>query len=128
MIERYLSLLASATERDREIEERRRVILSSKRPPAIGNPGQLRDRWWKWHLQNPQVYERIEHEALLYAETGKKRYGVWPIVGHLRHMENLRTTGDDYKISNDFQALFARLFIHLHPEHSQLFVTKEMKR
>jgi len=38
------------------------------------------------------------------------------------------TTGDDYKISNDYIALYARLFMHENPQYKGFFKTKPMKR
>jgi hypothetical protein len=38
------------------------------------------------------------------------------------------TTGDAYKISNDYIALYARLFMHKHPQYKGFFRTKPMKR
>jgi hypothetical protein len=38
------------------------------------------------------------------------------------------TTGDDYKISNDYIALYARLFMHHYPQYDGFFRTKPMKR
>jgi len=38
------------------------------------------------------------------------------------------TTGDDYKISNDLIALYARLFMHHYPQYDGFFRTKPMKR
>ena len=128
MLDGYFRLLAEAARREEEAAQARAAVLGSPAPPEIGNPGRLRERWWTWHLKNPHVYSEIEKAALSVAATGATRYSVWPIIGHLRFMETLRTVGDDFKISNDWQALYARLFLFLHPEHSDLFATKEMKR
>ena len=38
------------------------------------------------------------------------------------------TTGNEYKISNDFIALYARLFMHEYPDYKGFFRTKPMKR
>lgn len=39
----------------------------------------------------------------------------------------MKTTGSDFKISNDFIAYYARLFHHDHPKHEGFFRTKKLK-
>ena len=36
------------------------------------------------------------------------------------------TTGEDFKISNDYIAFYARLWKAKHPQHKDLFTTKRM--
>lgn len=128
MLDLYLAHAAAAAELHHKRLRRRRLILESPTAPPLGNPGDLRDEWWAWHLENPHVYDRIEEKALEMAKTGRKRYSVWPIVGHLRFQRDLTTTGNGFKICNNYQALYARLFMLIHPQHEGFFAVKEMKR
>ena len=50
------------------------------------------------------------------------------IVNRIRWETAVVTTGDDYKVSNDFIALYARKFMEDYPKYKGFFVTKEMKR
>jgi hypothetical protein len=85
-------------------------------------------KWWAWHLENPHVYHlfrRFTFEAL--AKKRHKHLGAWLVVNRIRWETSIETEGSDFKISNDFIAYYARLFMHENPEHKGLFRTKPLK-
>ena len=87
-----------------------------------------KERWWAWHQENPHVYrlfKRFTFEALM--KQRHKHLGAWLVVNRIRWETNIETTGEDFKISNDFIAYYARLFMAQHPEHKGLFRTKRLK-
>ena len=87
-----------------------------------------KERWCAWHLKNPHVYRLFKHftfEAL--RERKHKHLGAWLVVNRIRWETNIKTTGEDFKISNDFIAYYARLFMEHYPEHKGLFRTKLLK-
>lgn len=84
-------------------------------------------KWWAWHRSNPHVYhlfKRFTFEAL---GKGHEHLGAWLVINRIRWETNIETTGDDFKISNDYIAYYARLFMAEFPEHEGLFRTKTMK-
>ena len=83
--------------------------------------------WWIWHLKNPHVWKLFEKFSLHAIEKGHKKMSHWLIINRIRWECAIETTGNDFKISNDFIAFYARYFNHLHPQHSTFFTTKKMK-
>ena len=88
----------------------------------------LLNKFNDWHRDNPQVYELFKQFAFEAISRGHKRLSAWLVVGRIRWETSIITHGDDYKISNDFIALYARKFMADYPQHEGFFVTKEMKR
>lgn len=88
----------------------------------------LRERWWQWHLQNPDVYRLFEAFAFEAIDRGHRKLSAWLVVNRIRWETAVVTSGDDFKISNDFIAFYARHFMEQHPEHQGFFRTKPMKR
>lgn len=92
----------------------------------IGIEGRKK-RWWRWHQQNPDVYKMFERFTFEAINAGHSRLSAWLIVNRIRWETTVVTQGEDFRISNDFIAWYARLFMHLHPQFSGFFQTKRMK-
>jgi hypothetical protein len=88
----------------------------------------LKRKWWEWHKQNPHVYELFEKFTLDAISKGHERLSAWLIVNRIRWETAVETRGDDFKISNDFIAYYARLFMHNHPRYEGFFKTKQLRR
>jgi len=88
----------------------------------------LKEKWWAWHKKNPEFYELFERFTFQAIGRGHRRLSAWLIVNRIRWETMIVTTGDDYKIRNDFIALYSRLFMHKNPEYKGFFKTKPMKR
>jgi len=88
----------------------------------------LKEKWWAWHKENPQIYELFERFTMDAIRKGHKRLSAWLIVNRIRWETMVETTGEDFKISNDFIAYYARLFMALHPEYDGFFKTKQLRR
>jgi hypothetical protein len=86
-----------------------------------------KQRWWDWHRANPSVYEYFERFTFEAIERGHKKLSAWLIVNRIRWETAVVTSGGDFKISNDFIAYYARLFMHKHPQHRGFFRTRPMK-
>ena len=81
-----------------------------------------------WHNRNPQfftLFERFTNEAI---SRGHNNLSGWLIANRVRWETNIVTRGNEYKIKNDFIALFARLFMVRHQQYIGFFRTKRMKR
>ena len=71
--------------------------------------------WWDWHKANPHVWELFERFALEAVKSGRKHFSHWLIMNRIRWETSISTTGDDFKIRNDFIAYYARFFMVKHP-------------
>lgn len=88
----------------------------------------LKDKWWAWHKENPEFYELFKKFTFQAIQKGHRKLSAWLIVNRIRWETMIVTTGNEYKISNDFIALYARLFMHEYPDYKGFFRTKPMKR
>ena len=93
------------------------------------------NEWWRWHLQNPQVWTWFEQFAFEAVKRGRSRISHWLIINRIRWEVFITTTGviahtedgrEEFKISNDHIAFYARLWKHRYPQHASLFKTKRM--
>jgi hypothetical protein len=82
--------------------------------------------WWEWHKANPDVWRYFEKYAYEAVHRGRKKISHWLIINRIRWEVSIVTTGEDFKISNDYIAFYARLWKARHPEHADLFNTKKM--
>jgi hypothetical protein len=67
-------------------------------------------RFWKFHAENPHIYELI----VLYAREAKRagfiNYGIGSIFERIRWHVNMETINHDgFKMSNDLRSRYARL-------------------
>jgi len=86
----------------------------------------LKQKWWAWHKENPHVYLLFDKFTRQAISRGHKNLSGWLIVNRIRWETSIVTTGEDFKISNDHIAFYARLWKAKHPEHKDLFTTKRM--
>ena len=86
-----------------------------------------RQRWLEWHLANPHVYELFKAFTFQAIDRGHKRLSAWLVVNRIRWETAVETNGEDFKISNNFIAYYARLFMEEHPRYRGFFRTKPLK-
>ena len=88
----------------------------------------LLNRFNDFHEKNPEVYElfvRFTFEAI---KRGHKRLSAWMIANRIRWETTIVTVNCDYKISNDYIALYSRKFMKDYPHYDGFFKTKRMTR
>ena len=89
----------------------------------------LTQRFNQYHKDNPQVYELFKKFTFMAIRRGHNRLSAWMIANRIRWETSIETFSvDEYKISNDYIALYARMFMSDHPEYNGFFKIKEMKR
>jgi len=82
-----------------------------------GCPGPLLEEFKKFHRKNPFVYHLFKQLAFQAILQGRKRYSQQAIWHILRWNYDVPTISTDYKLSNNYIALYARLAIKEHPRH-----------
>ena len=85
-----------------------------------------KEAWWEWHKANPHVWQYFERFAFEAVNRKRKKISHWLIINRIRWETSIVTSGEDFKISNDYIAFYARLWKAKHPEHKDLFNTKRM--
>lgn len=75
-----------------------------------------------FHIENPQVMDRILSIMTNRKNRGFKRYGMKAVFEELRHDPSFVTkSGDHYKMNNNHTAWYARKFMELYPEFDGFF-------
>lgn len=88
---------------------------------------ELSTKFLKYHQDNPHVWEAFERFALQAAESGRRRIGSAMILERIRWYSMIETTGDKYKVNNNYKSDYARLFNEKYPQFNDLFPTRERK-
>ena len=91
------------------------------------NYQQKKEQWELWHNKNPQVWEYFEKFALESVKKGHKKISHWLLINRVRWETSINTSGNDFKISNNFIAFYARLWNEKYPEYNKLFTLKKME-
>ena len=89
-------------------------------------PMTVKQKWWAWHKENPHVYALFKRFTLQAISAGHKNLSAWLIINRIRWETSIETKGEDFKISNDYIAFYARLWRAKYPEHKDLFSIKKM--
>jgi hypothetical protein len=79
----------------------------------------------EFHAANPHIYELFKKYATEAKASGRSRFSHWMIINRIRWYTNVETAGDDFKISNDFIAIYARLLVWQMPEFEGFFLLKQ---
>jgi len=87
----------------------------------------LYKKFFEFHFENLGVYDLFEKFALQAKAAGRPRFSQWMIAQRIRWYTNIETTGTDYKLSNDYIAMYARLLVYAIPELEGFFQLKKMK-
>ena len=87
----------------------------------------LLQKFERYHTNNPHVYKLFKRYAFAIVQRGIRHTSVWLIMNRIRWEMTVETHGDEFKICNDYFALYARMFVVENPEHGGLFKLKAMK-
>lgn len=90
------------------------------------NPEGIREKFIRYHLDNPHVYNALVEQALvLRRQTSLPKTGIDFIHSRVRWLAYLRVnTDDDYKMSNGYRPEYARLIMVQVHELAGFFDTK----
>lgn len=79
---------------------------------------------WKFHEENPHVFELFKAFCADLRNAGRKRYGAKAIVERIRWHLDVETKGDQFKINNNFPAFYSRLLMIEDPSFVDFFQTR----
>jgi hypothetical protein len=80
-----------------------------------------------FHSDNREVFNLFERFSLEAKSAGRTRFSHWMVANRIRWFTTIETSGRDFKLSNDYIALYARMVVAKHPELENFFLLKEMK-
>jgi hypothetical protein len=100
------------------------LTIKEKMERAVYND--RKKEWEKYHKDNPMVWQHFQRFAFEAIAKKRKKISHWLIINRIRWEVYIVTTGEEFKISNNFIAFYARLWQETYPAHKELFNTKKM--
>ena len=87
----------------------------------------IADGFAKFHKENPHIYKAYETQALQAIQKGRKKISSKLIINWIRWNEYLKSTDQNFKINDAYQAYYSRLFVSKYPEHSDVFNFRKLR-
>ena len=87
----------------------------------------MNEDFQEFHKNNPQVYELFRRFTFQAIDAGRKDFGAKAVMERIRWSTMVETSGDTYKLNNNYTAFYARMLMDSHPEHEGLFKTRRSK-
>jgi hypothetical protein len=89
-------------------------------------PISIDDSFEAFHKANPHVYERLVHHARVALRAGRHRGGIGMLYELVRWERYIETTGDTWKLNNNFRSRYARLIMRQELDLVGFFDTREL--
>jgi len=83
-------------------------------------------RFKRYYRKHPKVYEKFKQYASEMLGKGRSKYSAWTIINLIRWHHDLESD-EEFKISNDYIALYARLLMYHDQKFKGFFNIKRMK-
>jgi len=83
----------------------------------------IKRRFAVYHAKNPHVYVLFKKFAFA-AAAEKQMYSADAVLHRMRWFTDIETTGDQFKINNNYAAYYGRLFMADFPRHAGFFRTR----
>ena len=80
----------------------------------------------EFHRDNPDVYTELVKLAKQLKAKGRSKYGIKSLFEVVRWHRALATTGDEFKLNNNYTAYYARLIMHREPSLKGFFSVREL--
>jgi hypothetical protein len=87
----------------------------------------LRSKFIEFHRKNPAVYVKLRDLAIDLRNRGHGNYGIKGLLEVLRWHTAMETTGDPYKINNNYAPYYARMIMHNEPALDGFFRTRVLR-
>ena len=89
-------------------------------------PSTIDAAFWKFHRENPLVYNKLVELARQARASHKRKIGIGMLFEVLRWNHMIQTRGDHFKLNNNFRSRYVRLISEKHPELADLFETRKL--
>lgn len=101
--------------------------LSPLTEPDYSPDLSIAERFALFHEQNCHVADALEVLAAQWFAAGHRRIGVKALFERLRWEVGIQTTGDVWRLNNDYTAHYGRLLIERHPEWADAIHLRELR-
>lgn len=86
----------------------------------------IRDAFWRFHQENPQVYVELVRLARRLRDRGSSRLSINMLFEVLRYRWALRTRGDIFKLNNNYRSYYARMIMRREPDLRDAFELRRL--
>ncbi len=87
----------------------------------------IEEMFWEFHTSNPHVLPALYDLAMQLKRRGHKKYSIAGLFEVLRFHRALKTTGEDFKLNNNYRAHYARKLMLDYPELDGFFNLRVVK-
>lgn len=89
--------------------------------------GSIERDFWAFHGANPHVYTRLVELARAWRQRrGERKLGIGMLFEVLRWQVAMQTTGDDFKLNNNYRSYYARLIMDRERDLAGVFETRQL--
>ena len=87
---------------------------------------EIADQCTEFHIQNPEVWDLFVQFTFEMIRRGFSNYSSNAIFERIRWEKDAGGDGtSQFKLNNNYRALYARRFMRMYPEHEGFFRTRE---
>jgi hypothetical protein len=88
----------------------------------------IEERFQEFHTRHPEVWDLYVRFANELLAAGCQRYGIGALTERIRwHYATQPDGGEEFKINNDYRALYARALVQHDPRLADLFEMRERR-
>lgn len=85
------------------------------------------ERFARFHAANPHVYDRLVELAREWKRRRGERVGIGMLFEVLRWEVAMQTSGDEFRLNNDFRSYYARLIMQREGDLAGIFETRRSR-
>ncbi len=93
----------------------------------LASPSTIDKAFWKFHKENPEVYDKLIEMAQMARRAGRRRIGMKMLFETIRWEHLVHTRSDDFALNNNYSSRYARIITENHPELRDLFEMRRIK-
>lgn len=88
---------------------------------------EIAKHFWEFHRANPSVYDELVKISRQLRLRGRMHYGVGALFEVIRFHRAITTTDPEFKLNNNYRALYARLIMEQEEDLRDFFETRVRK-
>jgi len=94
---------------------------------VVVRESRLDTQFANFHAHNPDVYSELARLARQARDAGRRRIGIKMLYEVVRWHRFITTSGDEFKLNNNFHSRYARLLMENEADLGGLFELRELK-
>ncbi len=101
--------------------------LSPVQRPIFAEAQSIDDRFVAFDRQNPHIYRNLVALTWRMYRAGRRKVGIAALFERLRWEYDETTSGDHYRLNNDYRSRYVRLIQQREPMLASMFNTSELR-